>query len=491
MTALLFDTHVQKMKYNVLREVAKLAYADQLTPQRLMKIADIIIPGGKPAFRCCIYKERAIVNERVAFALGGDQGRKNVVEVLPIACDECPVDGIQVTAACRGCLAHRCMDNCPKGAIAAVNHRAQIDKEKCVECGKCLSVCPYSAIVKNIRPCVSACKTKAIRIDPATSKAIIDYDACISCGACVYQCPFGAITDKSDITQAIALLRGSRDNTACHVYAVAAPSLASQYPDVAPERVAAGIRALGFYAVVEAAWGADMAAYLEAGELVKRGFLASSCCPSFVEYVTKNFPSLTVHLSDSLSPMAQIGKWLHETDPGCHVVFIGPCIAKKAEAKHAEASRYVDCAITFEEMQAMFSARGICLDDLAKEPLDNASCFGRVFARSGGLAAAVEQALREQGAAPGTLQFQPAVCSGISECRTALLKAQKGLLKENFIEGMACEGGCVGGPACLRHTAKNAAQVDAYGRSSLEKTISQAIHALRRHEKEAAPIEGN
>ena len=109
--ALLFDTHVQKMKYNVLREVAKLAYRDELTPQRIMEIAPRIIPEGKPMFRCCIYKERAIINERVSMALGGEEDG-TVVGVLPIACDECPVDGIQVSNACRGCLAHRCKDNC-------------------------------------------------------------------------------------------------------------------------------------------------------------------------------------------------------------------------------------------------------------------------------------------------------------------------------------------------------------------------------------------
>ena len=223
--ALLFDTHVQKMKYNVLREVARLAYQDALTPQQLLEIPKRIIPEGKPSFRCCIYKERAIIGERVGIALGG-QADGNVVEVLSIACDECPVDGIQVTAACRGCLAHRCMDNCPKGAITVVNHRAQIDKGKCVECGKCMSVCPYSAIVQNIRPCVRACKPKAISIHQETSKAMIHHDACTACGACVYQCPFGAIMDKSDITQVIRLLLDSQDNTAYRVYAVAAPSMA-------------------------------------------------------------------------------------------------------------------------------------------------------------------------------------------------------------------------------------------------------------------------
>ena len=306
--ALLFDTHVQKMKYNVLREVAKLAYSDELTSAKLMEVSKTIIPDGKPMFRCCIYKERAIINERVGMALGGEEDG-TVVSVLPIACDECPVDGIQVSAACRGCLAHRCMDNCPKGAISIVNHRAVIDKEKCVECGRCMAVCPYSAIVKHTRPCVSACKPKAIHIDPETQKAVINKEKCISCGACVYQCPFGAITDKSSITQVISLIRNSHDNKEYHVYAVVAPSMASQYPNAVPEQVVAGIRRLGFHAVVEAAWGADMVAWLEAQELAEKGFLTSSCCPAFVSYIEKNFPSLVPNISHNLSPMAQIAKY--------------------------------------------------------------------------------------------------------------------------------------------------------------------------------------
>lgn len=127
----------------------------------------------------------------------------------------------------------------------------------------------------------------------------------------------------------------------------------------------------------------------------------------------------------------------------------------------------------------MFSARGIDVTKMDRAELDNASFFGRIFARSGGLAAAVEQALREQGIAPEEFTLKAVSCNGIAECRTALLKAQKGLLPENFIEGMACEGGCIGGPACLSHSSKNAAQVDAYGRSSMEQTISDAISVLQ------------
>lgn len=474
----LFDTFVQELKFKVLSEVAKLAYNDDLNSGKIMEIAEKIIPDGEPTMRCCIYKERAIINERIGMAMGGNQEDPNVVEVLPIACDECPVDGIHVSEACRGCIAHRCMAACPKDAITIVNHKATIDKSKCIECGKCAAACPYSAIVKNTRPCVNACKPKAINIDPNTRKAIIDKDKCISCGACVYQCPFGAIVDKSFITKAISLINNSNNNQNYHVYAVVAPAMASQYQDVTTEQVVAGIKALGFHAVVEAAWGADVVAYLETKELMEKGFLTSSCCPAFVNYIHKNFPKMVEHISHNYSPMAQISKLLKENDPESKVICIGPCIAKKSEMQYTKAKEHVDCYITFEEMQALFDAKGIDLKSLEGIDLDNASYFGRIFARSGGLAEAVKQALKEMGITEEQFKFNPVACNGILECRTALMKAQNGVLKENFIEGMACENGCIGGPACLSHSSKNRSQVDEYGKLAMEKTITDAISVL-------------
>lgn len=476
--ALMFDTHVQKMKYDVLRGVARLAYEDALTPQNLMDLPNVIIPEGKPHFRCCIYKERAIISERIAMALGGHPEKKAMVEVLPIACDECPVDGIQVSNACRGCLAHRCKDVCPKDAISIVNLRAQIDKEKCVECGRCVVSCPYSAIIKQTRPCVNACHAGAISMNKTTQKAVIDEERCVSCGACVYQCPFGAITDKSDITQVIQLLKQSQNNQAYHVNAVVAPAMASQYPDCVPEQLVTAIRSLGFYRVEEAAWGADMVAYLEAQEVAEKGMLTSSCCPAFVSYVQKNFPSLSEYVSQTLSPMAQISKWIRDADPGCHVVFIGPCIAKKDEVKNTKTGEYVDYAITFEEMQALFSVCNIRVSEMEKSAFDHASYYGRSFARCGGLAEAVEQVIKELQIAPDEFELKALSCDGLVECRTALLKASKGVLQENFIEGMACEGGCIGGPGCLSHSARSLARVKAYSQSAPDQTITEAVQAL-------------
>ena len=477
----LFDTDVQELKYHVLCEVAKLAYANDLTPQKLIDIAARIVPAGGPKMRCCIYKERAIVGERVKLALGGDRSNPNVVEVLQIACDECPVDGIQIMPSCRGCIAHRCMNVCPKGAISIVDCKATIDKSKCVECGRCLSACSYSAIVKNTRPCVNACRANALTIDFQNQKAAINQQKCISCGACVYQCPFGAISDKSYIVDAINIISKSEKNTAYKVYAIVAPSLASQYaniPGITIEKVITAIKRLGFHSVVEAALGADIVAYKEASEFAQRGFMTSSCCPAFVKYIQTNHPKLTEFISHNVSPMTQLAMVIKEMDPGCKTVFIGPCIAKKGERMQEDVREFVDCILTFEELQAMFCARDLDLQQLEETPINNASYFGRIFARSGGLAEALQQALHEQNISQEQCECRPLSCNGISECKTALLKAAKGVLKENFIEGMACELGCIGGPACLSHSSRDKFLVDSFGQSAVEKTISGAVSIL-------------
>lgn len=473
-----FDTKVQHLKYKVLREVARLAWNDELL-DRLLDIPKMIVPGNVPTMRCCVYKERAILTDRVKLAMGGDKSNRNIIEVIESACDECPMGGYEVTNSCRGCLAHRCEDVCKKQAIVFDhNHVAHIDKNKCVDCGMCAKVCPYTAIVNRKRPCENACKIKAISMNE-NKAAAIDNEKCISCGACVYQCPFGAIMDKSFILDAIDFIRRSENNAKYKVYAVVAPSISSQFTYAKLGQVVSGIKKLGFHAVVEAALGADMVAYEECQELYEKGFLTSSCCPAFVSYVEKAFPKLVPFVSHNLSPMAAIAKYIKEkTDPTAKIIFIGPCTAKKMEVQKEAVRPYIDVAMTFEELQALFDSRDIDITALEETVLDNASYFGRIFARSGGLSDAVAQGLKERGHDDFELKALP--CDGIEECRMALLKKNKNILDANFVEGMACVGGCIGGAGCLTHGEKNKSEVDKYGREAYEKTISSAISVLKK-----------
>ena len=471
-----FDTKVQYLKYKVLREVARHAWNDTLL-DNILEIPKTIVPGNTPTMRCCVYKERAILGERVKLAMGGDKTNPNVIEVIETACDECPMGGYEVTNACRGCLAHRCMDACRFGAISFdSNHVAHIDKNLCKECGACSRVCPYTAIISRKRPCENACKIKAISMNE-NKAAAINNDKCIACGACVYQCPFGAITDKSFIIDVIDIIKKSKNNANYKVYAVVAPTISSQFKYAKLGQVITGLKKLGFHTVIEAALGADMVAFSESKELAEKGFLTSSCCPAFVSYIEKAFPQLLPFVSHNLSPMGAISKYIKDNEENCKVVFIGPCTAKKAEVQKDSVSPYVDAALTFEELQALFDSRDIDITELEEGMLDNASYYGRIFARCGGLSDAVAEGLKEHGI--DDFELVACSCDGIEACRTALLKKSKDKLDANFIEGMACIGGCIGGAGCLTHGERNKAEVDKYGREAYEKTITDAISVLK------------
>ena len=471
-----FDTQVQELKYKILREVAKHAWDDTLQ-ESILEIPKKIVPNKQPTLRCCVYKERAIVGERIKMAMGGNRYNKNVIDVIEIACDDCPASGYTVTDLCRGCLSHRCESACNVNAISFDSRKmAVIDKTKCIECGSCASECPYSAIISRNRPCEVACKVKAISENNDLAAKIED-DKCTACGACVYQCPFGAIVDKAYILDVIDLIKKSENNTKSKVYAIVAPSISSQFTYAKLGQVIKGIKKLGFYDVLETALGADMVAHLESEELKQKGFLISSCCPAFKDYVKKFFPNLTENVSDVLSPMATLGKHLKEKDPDCKVVFIGPCTAKKMEMKDEKVRQYIDSVITFEELQALFDSKDIDLSSLEEESLENASCFGRIFARTGGLSEAIEQALKEKGETEFVLKA--VACDGIEQCKLALLKKQANKLDANFIEGMACVGGCIGGAGCLTHGKKSKVEVDKYGEEALAKHILDSIKELK------------
>lgn len=470
-----FDTKVQFIKYKVLREVARLSWNDTLL-DNIFEIPKIIVPGPEPFVRCCIYKERAIVQERIKIAQGGNKDNPNIIEVINIACDECPVGGYTVTDACRGCLAHHCEDACRRQAITYDEElRAHIDKSKCVECGLCAKACPYDAIVNRKRPCEKACKVKAISM-LETGEASINNDKCISCGACVFQCPFGAIMDKSFITDVIDLIKKSENNTKYKVYALVAPSIASQFTYTKLEKIVTAIKKVGFHSVVEVALGADMVAEKETLELVEKGFLTSSCCPAFVSYIYKNFPNLVKHISHNMSPMGALAKFIKEKDPSAKVVFIGPCTAKKAEAKLDHLKDYVDNVLTFEEIQALIDSKDIDVDYLEETPLNDASLFGRIFARIGGLTDAVKQAAKELNVTD--FEIKPIVCDGIDACRLALLKANRGALDVNFIEGMACIGGCVNGAGNLTHLEKNRMVVEKHSQEGIS-SIKESLNKIK------------
>lgn len=469
----IFDTNVQLIKYKVLKEVIEHAYADDLE-NAYIDIPKAIIPGPKPETRCCIYKERAITQERVKMAMGGHKDNPNSIEVIDIACDECPIDGMFVTPACRGCIIHACKDSCPKAAITIENKKAVIDKDKCVECGKCTQVCPYGAIIAQHRPCIQSCKVKALSMNE-DKKAVIDNKKCISCGACVYKCPFGAIVDKSLILDIISILRKSENNTKYKVYAVIAPAIVSQYHYGRVSQIVTAIKKLGFHQVVEAALGADITLYHEALEWKEKGLMTTSCCPSFVLYIEKNYPELVKHISHSVSPMIETARLIKHSDPTGKVVFIGPCSSKKREYTLEKTGGAIDSVMSFEELQAFVDARNIDIASLEDTILDNASYYGRIFAKSGGIAKGVV----DVAASMGVEGVKPLAMNGIEECKKGLMLLKLGKATANFFEGMACEGGCLNGALCMTHGPGNVVDVDKYGNEAKEKTIDNSVNLYK------------
>lgn len=466
-----FDNATQELKYKVLKEVAKLAFENRLGDS-YYSIPRILVPDSSPAMRCCIYKDRAIVEEMVRNIVGTWRVPNHLLDVLDIACDECPIDRYTVSEGCRGCISHRCVSSCPVQAIRiGKSKKAVIDIDKCIECGKCFKACPYNAIRENVRPCVRACKIGAIKVEK-TKKASIDYNKCVSCGACMVKCPFGAIQDRTYILDTIDILKESENNTKYKVYAMVAPSIGTQFNYAEVEQICTALKILGVYDIFEVATGADITAFKDAHEYAEKGALMSSCCPSFVEYVTKQFPQLASSISVNPSPMVECAKLIKRIDENSKVIFIGPCVSKKNEAKLPNVSGYVDNVITFEELQALIDSRDIKVEELEKTQLKSASYFGRVFARVGGVSEAVKNMINEE-----NLSITPdIICAdGLDNIKIALLKNNKGLAKGLFIEGMACSGGCVNGPGCVNHDARSIKMMNEYSEKASKENVSKQV----------------
>ena len=459
-------TQVSDLRKDVFVEVARIAYESDNINDDLESIPYKLSPDENPRFRDSVYRERAVSSERTRLALGLSLRPQNkpvhitsgldeatvdemyyeppLMQVIPSACNACEDNVYEVSNLCRGCLAHSCMEVCPRDAITHVDGQAHIDESKCIKCGKCKSVCPYDAISKKERPCAKACGVNAIENDKV-GRAYVNPDKCVSCGMCMVNCPFGAISDKSQIFQlARALSEGEQ------IIAEIAPAFTGQFGDnINARNLKAALEELGFSQVYEVALGADIGAIAEAHHYVEKvttgelPFLLTSCCPSWAMLAKKYFPDMIDEVSQELTPMVATARTIKKEHPNAKVVFIGPCAAKKLEAMRRSVRSDVDFVVTFEELQGMFDAKEIDLSEYeAESSFHNATGVGRGYAVAGGVASAIEKCVNEY--YPG-VEVKIEHAEGLADCKKILSMAKIGRMNGCLIEGMGCPGGCVAG----------------------------------------------
>lgn len=442
------DTNIDTIKQEVLYQVAKLSFQGELDEHK-EALPYELIPGPQANFRCCIYKEREIIRQRIRLAEGkspsAGKDNKNIVQVINSACEGCPITRFVVTDNCQKCVGKRCQAACNFDAITMLRDRAYIDPAKCKECTKCSQACPYNAIADLMRPCKKSCPVDAISMDE-NNIVVINEERCIDCGSCIKNCPFGAISDRSFITDVIDLLL----NSPRPIYAMLAPAWEGQFgADITFASMTKAIKELGFAGVYEVALGADFVAASESeewAESYKEGKkMTTSCCPAFVKMIRRHFPQLVENMSTTISPMTATARLIKTLYPEAVCVFIGPCIAKKGEVLDTIALQGADYALTLDELYAMFRAKDIELT-AAAEAIQQGSIYGKKFCVSGGVTASVLQSLKER---EENADITVKQCNGALECKKALTLLKAGKLPEDFLEGMACEGGCQNGPGSV------------------------------------------
>ena len=443
-----------------------------------------------PNYRCCIFKERAILRDRAIAGLGfsiedtddsillSDLAAKaeqretpdeHPLTVLTTACKGCVPSRIYVTDLCQGCVARPCVNTCKFGAISIQNGKSVIDPEKCKNCGMCVQVCPYQAIQKIIVPCENACPVGAIAKDE-NGHAKIDFDKCISCGKCASACPFGAVHEKSQIIDVLKNIKAGKKTIA-----MVAPAMFGQLP-CKPQQLKEAILKLGFSDVYEVAQGADVTTKTEAAEFEERlmkgaEFMTTSCCAGYNELVDKHIPDMKPFRSDTKTPLYYTAEIVKRENPDAVTVFFSPCVAKKREALQ---NPNVDYVLNYEEIGAWMVALGIQVAECGESKFKTeASAEGRNYCVTGSVAKAVETLLPEE------IPAHVVLVDGLTKQSVKDLKkyAKNGMCElGNLIEVMACTGGCLGGNSTVNAMKPALKQVNAYVNES--KSIKEQIEEV-------------
>ena len=454
------------IKKEILVRIIKAYLSDNFEEQARLIPYDMRPKGMEVPYRCCVYKERAIIKARTIAGLGFSiedddetaslakyakqaEERTEISEkhltVLQSACKGCNSNKIYVTDLCQGCVARPCMSSCKFGAISIVNGRSVIDETKCKKCQMCVKACPYNAIVKLSVPCEDACPVGAIKKDE-TGFASIDFEKCISCGKCTSACPFGAVHERSQIIDILKAMKEGKK-----VIAMIAPAIAGQFPGNIYQLKTAIIKA-GFADCYEVAQGADITANLETKEFLERmeeghNFMTTSCCAGYNQLIKKHLPEIKPYVSTTGTPTYYISEIIKKEIPDAVTVFVSPCVAKRTEGYE---NPNVDFVMNAEELGALFVAKKIQITECEEgEYAVESSKHARNFGFTGGVADSVKSALRDESV------INPLVINGLNKESIRQLKkyATTGTCEGgcNMIEVMCCEGGCIGGNATLNN----------------------------------------
>ena len=296
------------------------------------------------------------------------------------------------------------------------------EKNNCQDCYKCIRHCPV----------------KAIKIEDHSASIV--YDLCIYCGKCTTICPVGAKKVRNDVSEAKYLLKGREK-----VILSLAPSYVNEFPEFSQHQLIEAITTLGFYGVSETALGAELV--VEQVKLLRKDNHSapaiSSCCPTIVELVRKYYPHLVHYITPVVSPMEAHARMLKKQyGEDIKVIFAGPCIAKKTELE--QLNNAVDVALTFQELDGWLKEEGFTPDFFMGQEdnvfIPRQAKDAALFPVDGGM---ISNLKNNAGVADDLFMS----FSGIQNVRSILADFDNICHENIFLELMACEGGCINGPA--------------------------------------------
>lgn len=329
-------------------------------------------------------------------------------------------------------------------------------------------------------PCVVKCLFGAIRRDEK-GEVVIDSARCVGCAECIEACKSGKLTASRDVLPALEAVKSAKGP----VYALVAPAFIGQFDrTVTPGRLRSAFKRIGFAGMVEVALFADILTLKEALEfdrkvLSRKDFMITSCCcPIWIAMIRKIYRQLIPYVPGSVSPMVACGRVIKRLEPDAVTIFIGPCVAKKAEAREPDIKDAVDFVLTFEEVRDIFDAFHVNPGLLEDDPRDHSSKAGRIYARTGGVSQAVASTL-ERISPVREIPLKARQADGVPACKEMLLNLREGRAEANFLEGMGCVGGCVGGPKAIADRETGRQNVDGYGALAVHDTPAENPFVLK------------